>query len=60
MLKIGAVVAGILALLLWFAIRRYRDNPSNANVWLVAWVFCVCIVFGCQILMYAYLYGLRN
>lgn len=60
MLKIGVAVAGLLALLLWFAVHRYNANPSNANVWLVAWTLCACIVFGCQILMFAYLYGVRN
>lgn len=61
MIEIGLVVAsGLLILLLVLAIRRYRRSPTDANVWLVAWVIVCCIVLVVNFLMLAWAVGLRG
>ncbi|MNC14192.1 hypothetical protein D3C76_165510 [compost metagenome] len=60
MIQVMILVGAVLALLVWYTIRRYNNNPSTVNVWLVAWAFAVCIVFLAQIIIHLYLYGLSQ
>lgn len=59
MIETTVLVGGVLALLLWYSIRRYNRIPTTANVWVVAWIMAACIVFVAQVAIYLYLFGLR-
>lgn len=58
MITLGITVGVLLVICLWFAINRYSNNQTTANVWFVAAVLVCCIVFVVQVLYFVYRYRL--
>jgi hypothetical protein len=59
MIQVMLYVGVLLGLMVWFTIRRYNNNQTTVNVWLVAWAFAVCIVYLAQVVIFLSLYGMN-